>query len=133
MVNVIIVIAVVLLVVLAVYIQVRNKKNGGSSCGCGSASSGCGGCSSSENCGTAPVSKSNTGDEKTFVLDIEGMHCGSCQNSVSEALNSLDGVSATVDLAKNCATVVLSKEVLESALKEAVSDKGFEVTAVRTM
>lgn len=141
MIDIIIIIAVVLLVILTVYIQIRNKKNGKSSCGCGgsSSSSSCGGCSlSSDTYGgdvptAEPTPKSSEGVLKTLVLDIEGMHCEKCQTSISEALNSLDGVSATVDLAKNCATVVLSKDVPEATLKDAVSDKGFEVTTVRTV
>ncbi len=121
--NIIIVIAVVLLVGLAVYIQIRKAKKGSSSCGCDR------GCCSPK---SAPE-KSFSSDAKKLVLTIEGMHCEHCQKSVSEALNSLDGVSATVDLKNNCANVELSKDVPEADLKEAVSCKGFDVTAVKTV
>ncbi len=120
--NTIIVIAVVLLVGLAVYIQIRKAKKG-SSCGCEN------GCCSSQ----GASKESFSGNVKKLVLSVEGMHCEHCQKSVSEALNSLDGVSATVDLKNNCANVELSKDVPEADLKEAVSSKGFDVTAVKTV
>ncbi len=122
--NTIIVIAVVLLVGLAVYIQIRKAKKGSSSCGCD------GGCCSTKN---SPEDSSFSSNAKKLVLSIDGMHCGHCQKSVSEALNSLDGVSATVDLENNCANVELSKDVPEADLIEAVSAKGFEVTAVKAV
>ncbi len=121
--NTIIVITVVLLAGLAVYIQIRKAKKTSSSCGCDS------GCCSSMN----TPEKTSFHNAKKLILNVEGMHCGHCQNSVSEALNSLDGVSATVDLENNCANVELSKDVPEADLIEAVSAKGFEVTAVKTV
>ncbi len=122
--NTIIVITVVLIVGLAVYTQIRKAKKGSSSCGCGC------GCGSVKN---SPEESSSCSNAKKLELSIEGMHCGHCQKSVSEALNSLDGVSATVDLENNCANVELSKDVPEADLIEAVSAKGFEVTAVKTV
>ncbi len=118
-----IIIAVVLLVITTVYILIRrNKKKAETPCGCGCSSSGCTECDSEK---TAQVIK-------TLVLTIEGMHCVRCQSGVSEALNSLDGVSATVDLENNCAKVDLSKDVPEDELKQAISGRGFAVTAVKT-
>lgn len=118
---VILIIAVVLLVITTVYILIRqSKKKAETPCGCGTSPSGCTGCNSEQSV------------VKKLILDIEGMHCVRCQNGVSEALNSLDGVSATVDLENNCAKVELSKDVPEDELKQAIADRGFAVTAVKT-
>ena len=87
----------------------RRKKNSEKPCGCGCNSSG-----------------------KKLVLQIEGMHCSKCQNGVSEALKSLDGVSAIVDLEKKCAFVELSKDVPQETLTQAVTDRGFDVIAIKT-
>ena len=120
----IILIAVALLVTgTVIFAQIRQaKKKSSSPCGCGC----CGSSSANKN-----TSENSASSIKKLVLDIEGMHCVRCQNGVSEALNSLDGVSATVNLEKNCAFVDLSRDVSEDKLKNAVSDRGFNVTAIR--
>lgn len=66
--------------------------------------------------------------EKTIV--IEGMSCGHCTARVEKALNSLDGVNATVDLDKKSAFVTLSKDISDDILKKAVVDAGYEVISV---
>lgn len=63
--------------------------------------------------------------EKT--MNIEGMMCQNCQKHVDKALNSIDGVEATVDLKNNCAYLKLSHDVDESILVKAVEDAGYTV------
>ena len=60
-------------------------------------------------------------------MNIEGMMCPNCQKHVDKALNSIDGVEATVDLKNNCAYLKLSHDVDESILIQAVEDAGYTV------
>lgn len=64
------------------------------------------------------------------VIKIEGMHCGGCVKRVDAALNGIDGVSATVELATGCAVVELTKEVSDEVLREAIEDLGFDVVEI---
>ena len=58
--------------------------------------------------------------KKVFV---EGMMCEHCKAHVEKALNGIEGVKATVDLANNCAYV--EGEVDEATLKQAIEDAGY--------
>ena len=64
------------------------------------------------------------------VLDIGGMHCGSCAQRVEKALAGLEGVKAAyVNLATEKATVSYDPKLLDmDALRSAVEQAGFEVT-----
>ena len=55
------------------------------------------------------------------------MHCVS---HVAQALNALDGVVAEVHLTPPTAIVTLEKEVSDETLRKAVTDAGFQVTAI---
>lgn len=61
---------------------------------------------------------------------VEGMMCNHCKMHVENALNAIDGVQATVDLAGKCANVTLEKDVPETALREAIVKAGYEVKGV---
>jgi copper chaperone CopZ len=65
------------------------------------------------------------------ILSIKGMSCGHCSARVEKALNAIDGVEAKVNLESNSATVNLSKEVSDEALKAAVDHVGYEVVGVK--
>ncbi|NUU60282.1 copper chaperone CopZ [Paenibacillus agri] len=61
------------------------------------------------------------------VLNVEGMSCGHCVNSVEKAVASL-GASAKVDLpAKTVAVEFDENKVSLSAIKEAIEDQGYDV------
>ena len=66
--------------------------------------------------------------KKTMM--IEGMMCAHCSGRVEAALNALDGVTAHVDLAGKRAQVTLTKDVTDDALRKAVTDAGYTVTAI---
>lgn len=66
----------------------------------------------------------------TRTIKISGMHCQNCVNSVTRALNSLDGVSAKVSLRDNSAEVSFDCSVEEDRLRRAVEDAGFEVLSI---
>ena len=66
----------------------------------------------------------------TRTIKISGMDCQNCVNSVTRALNSLDGVSAKVSLRDNSAEVSFDRSVEEDRLRRAVEDAGFEVLSI---
>ncbi len=60
-------------------------------------------------------------------LAVGGMTCRNCARRVENALNSLDGVWARVDLSKNEAFVRLKSPPDEDALRAAVQKAGYWV------
>ena len=68
-----------------------------------------------------------TGMKKTVT--IQGMMCAHCVAHVEKALNALPGVKATVDLAAG--TAVVESDVTDEAIRTAVTEAGYEVTAIR--
>lgn len=60
-------------------------------------------------------------------MNIEGMMCPHCQKHVSQALNSIEGVKARVDLENHCAYLQLDHDIDESLLVKAVEDVGYSV------
>lgn len=60
------------------------------------------------------------------TLEIEGMGCAACVGRVESALNDLDGVSATVNLATERATVRCDAELAVAELVAAVESAGYE-------
>lgn len=64
------------------------------------------------------------------TLRVEGMMCQNCVNRVMEALQSLEGVSAAVDLKKGLVTVSAGQPVDPQALKAAVEKAGYTVTEI---
>ena len=66
----------------------------------------------------------------TITLKIDGMHCGGCVRSVEKAARSLDGVSnvsVSLENAELSADVASPEQI--TALKSAIEDCGFDVTA----
>lgn len=64
------------------------------------------------------------------TLQITGMTCRNCVTRVQNALNSLDGVFATVNLHDGTALVRMKTELPERTLRRAVVDAGYSVGAV---
>lgn len=62
-------------------------------------------------------------------LDVQGMHCDNCVNSVAQALKGVDGVKlAKVSLDEHRAQVTFDPAKASVAqLKEAVKNAGYEV------
>jgi Cu+-exporting ATPase len=59
-------------------------------------------------------------------MKVNGMSCGHCSAHVEKALNAIEGVKATVDLAKATAEIELSQDIREEVLRNAVKDAGYE-------
>lgn len=82
----------------------------------------------------ASAEKGAEGDFMKKELTIKGMTCGHCEATVKKALEALPGVdNAAVSHEKGEAVVELSKEVSDEALKQAVEEKDYEVTGVKSL
>ncbi len=64
------------------------------------------------------------------TLQVGGMTCSSCVNTVERALNALPGVSATVNFATETAHVLMQPDVREKTLVDAVKRAGYEVKVI---
>lgn len=64
------------------------------------------------------------------TIRVSGMHCQNCVNSVTRALNDIEGVSARVSLKANRAEVSYDREVDETELKQAVEKAGFKAISI---
>ena len=67
---------------------------------------------------------------QTTTLTINGMTCGGCVKSVTNALNQVTGVQqADVSLEQNNAVINFDdSQTNETALKQAIEDAGFEAS-----
>ncbi|WP_074048605.1 copper chaperone CopZ [Paenibacillus ihumii] len=64
---------------------------------------------------------------QTVTLNVEGMSCNHCVNSIEGALSEL-GASAKVDLSAKSVTVSYDESKLSvEAIKEAIEDQGYDV------
>lgn len=70
-------------------------------------------------------------NEMKKVMTINGMMCDHCRMHVEEALNSIDGVNAKVDLANRSAEITLSAAVGDDVLEKAVRDAGYEPVSIK--
>lgn len=62
-------------------------------------------------------------------IEIEGMRCNHCTSSVKEALEALAGVNTVeVRLDEKCA--IISGDVSDDVIKEAIDDIGFDVVGI---
>ena len=65
---------------------------------------------------------------KTTTINIEGMHCASCENLLAEVLGETQGVkTAKVSLKEKKADVEFDpKEVTEGDLRKAIEAEGYK-------
>lgn len=62
------------------------------------------------------------------VIDVKGMTCGHCVNSVTTELKKIAGVSEIeVDLATGKVTIQARNEIDEAAIAEAIDEAGYEL------
>lgn len=74
--------------------------------------------------------KEETKMKKTMI--IEGMMCAHCTGRVQKALEGIEGVeSVAMSLEGKSAEVMLTKDVEDDVLKDAVVQAGYEVTEIR--
>lgn len=115
MVNIIIVLIVVVILFFALRSTIKHFQ-GESSC--------CGG-------GTYKARKKKL-DNVTAkkVIHVEGMTCQHCVNRVMEAINSIDGASAVVNLKKGLVTVSMDHAIEDDVLRGAIERAGYTVAGV---
>ena len=119
MINVVIGLIVLGVVLFALRNTIRTMSGGG--CGCG---------------GGAPkkvkVADKNASNY-SIEMDVEvgGMSCQNCAIHVENALNSLEGAWAQVDLKKNTAHLRLKNQVSEDEIRRVIKDAGYSVRAIR--
>ena len=98
MVNGIIIIILIVLLCFGIKSSIKHFKGEGSCCGGGSGAVK----------GKKPGKKKLDGPAVGHcTIRISGMHCQNCVNSVTKALNSIDGVAAKVSLRNKCAEVTV--------------------------
>ena len=64
------------------------------------------------------------------VVTISGMHCEHCVNNVTNAINRIDGASASVSLARGEAVVSYDREVDERQIARALEQAGYRVEKI---
>lgn len=69
---------------------------------------------------------------KTVELQVEGMTCTGCENTIQKSVGSLPGVKTVKadHVAGNAVITYDSASVSMEAMTKAVTDKGYEVTGV---
>ena len=98
-----IVIFVLAIIVVCTILSIRKRIKYGSAC-----------------CGTRDAAP-----KKIYTLTVDGMHCSNCALRVENALNSKEGVWASVKLENNT-VLVRSKNQLEWAeISKIISDAGY--------
>lgn len=110
--NLVVALIITIMVIVAVVPTIKHLKGKGDCCG-GS--------------DYKPKKKKlkNIVDRKIFK--IEGMHCQSCCNRVTEAINDISGVSARVNLKNQTVMVSYSKNVEDKTIIMAVEKAGYKV------
>lgn len=66
----------------------------------------------------------------TKVVDIEGMTCGHCKARVEQALDTIDGAAAEVNLHRNHAIVKMTREVSDDEIRRALAGSGYTITGI---
>ena len=66
-----------------------------------------------------------------ITLSIEGMTCSSCVNTVEKALNSVEGVSATINFATETAHILAPADMLSAELIKIVEKAGYKAAPLR--
>lgn len=67
---------------------------------------------------------------KIREIRIDGMHCKHCYVRVSNALNSMDGMSAVVKGRKGKAVVKMEKDYGDDELKDLIERLGYTVVGI---
>ena len=67
---------------------------------------------------------------ETKIVDIEGMTCGHCKACVEQALDTIDGAAAEVNLHRNHAVVKMTREVSDDEIRRALAGSGYTITGI---
>lgn len=122
MANAIIILILIILLSIGVKSSIRHFKGEGSCCSGGSGSVKAKRRKKKRLSGPAAGSK---------TVQIQGMHCNHCVQSVTREINKIDGASAKVSLRKQKAVVFYDRELDDAALIGAVEKAGFQVVSIQ--
>ena len=61
---------------------------------------------------------------------VEGMSCGHCVNHINEALKEIGAKDVEVNLDRKLATVEISENISDDAIKLAIEDAGYDVVKI---
>ena len=64
-----------------------------------------------------------------YRLKVDGMHCANCARRVENAINSLEGCWAVVDLGKKEVTLRTKRETTEQDMSAVIAKAGYTVIA----
>ncbi|WP_290770844.1 heavy metal-associated domain-containing protein [Anaerofustis sp.] len=85
-------------------------------------------------CGRGYEKISKTEDKKLSgpvmgkkTINISGMHCERCVESLTNEINKIDGVSAKVSLKKSQAVISYDREIDDKDIQNAVESAGFKI------
>ena len=119
MINAIIVVILAVIIAAAAKGTVKHMMGQGSCCGGGSST-------------VKEPDKELSGPViKTMVFKIDGMHCDNCVNRVKRIINSIDGVSAKVNLRKKEAVVQYEREVDDADITRAIEALDYRVVSIK--
>lgn len=65
------------------------------------------------------------------TLGISGMSCENCRRHAENALNSMDGVWAEVDLENGSACVRMKTRIPDIELRRVIAEAGYSVTEIK--
>lgn len=121
MANAIIIIILVLIIIFAVKNSLKHFKGEGGCCGGGGDSV------------PVEIPKKELQGPKLGEMEvsISGMHCDHCVQSVTKAVNRIEGASADVSLKKKRAVVSYDRPVSEEVITRAIEAEGFQVTGIK--
>lgn len=117
--DAVVIIVLLGIVALAVYGTVKRIRYGSSCCG--------------EK--TPPPKKVKVKDRNkasypfVYRLKVDGMHCANCARRVENAINSLEGCWAVVDLGKKEVTLRTKRETTEQDMSAVITKAGYTVIA----
>lgn len=117
----IVIVIIVVICVFAIYSYGHKMRRGGGCCGSHEAAE--------KKVKVADKNKDHY--PYAVTLTIDGMTCSNCSRRVENALNSLDGVWAKVDLGERKADVRLKQAPNNDALRHAVQDVGYTVLSIQ--
>lgn len=64
------------------------------------------------------------------LFEVEDMHCGHCKSTVENAVNAIDGLSATADLEKRLLCVNYEGQIDKTAVINAVESLGYRTREI---
>lgn len=118
MIDGLIILIVIVLLFFALKGSVKHFKGEGSCCGGGS---------SLLRTEEKPLNGPVVAERK---VSIGGMHCENCAETVKRAIDSIDGVSCTVDLKNGVAAVRMDRSVDDIVIKRKIEEAGYSVNSI---